>query len=577
MASSTNGGQGTSTGFDATYDVICVGSGVTGMVGALAAKSRGLEPLIVEKSEYFGGSSARSGGGVWAPNSPTLIKAGQRDDPAKTFEYMKTLAGDRVSDERIHAYLDTVPAMMEFVESQSSYLKDGFFWIPGYSDYHPDKGGNPLGRGIWPKPIDRKVLGDEMKYLHYGVKRMQLPLGAWITSVDLHDLLALRWKGIKQSKVLFKMGWRVVRARTTGERIGGSGQALVTRMRMAVKEHDIPLWRLTPMEGLITDDSGRVVGIEATKDGKPIRLGARHGVLIGAGGFDHNLPMREAHQPGITQDWSLGAATNTGDGILAGEALGAATDLMEDAWWMPTMHSPEGEWMNLVPERQYPAQFIVNGDGKRFVNESSPYVVFVQHVLAGQATGVSHIPSWYITDHYSWTHNFIAGHIPLTPMPKNWLESGNAKVADTMEELAAKIGVPPENLKATAARYNDLAAKGHDDDFKRGDSAYDNYYGDHSLDNPNLAPLGKGPYYAFALQPGDLGTKGGLMTDVDARVLRKDGSVIEGLYAAGNSSASVMGTKYAGPGASLGPAMVFGYLAGLAMATEAAAKSEKVG
>jgi succinate dehydrogenase/fumarate reductase flavoprotein subunit len=233
--------------------------------------------------------------------------------------------------------------------------------------------------------------------------------------------------------------------------------------------------------------------------------------------------------------------------------------------------------MNLVPERQYPGQFIVNGDGKRFVNESSPYVVFVQHVLAGHATGVSHIPSWYITDHHSWTHNFIAGHIPLTPMPKNWLESGNAKVADTIEELADKIGVPPENLQATADRYNELAAKGHDDDFKRGDSAYDNYYGDHSLKNPNLAPVAKGPFYAFALQPGDLGTKGGLMTDVDARVLRKDGSVIEGLYAAGNTSASVMGTKYAGPGASLGPAMVFGYLAGQAMAREGAGKAEKVG
>jgi 3-oxosteroid 1-dehydrogenase len=576
MTTSTNGAQATED-FDATYDVICVGSGVTGMLGALSAKAEGLSPLIIEKSEYFGGSSARSGGGVWAPGSPTLKKAGQEDDREQTFEYMKRLAGDRVSDERIHRYLDTVPQMMEFLEAQSPYLDDGFFWIPGYADYHPDKGGHPLGRGIWPKPIDRRVLGDEMKWLHYGVKRMQLPLGAWITSIDLHDLLALRWKGVKQSKVVFKMGWRVVRARTTGERIGGSGQALVTRIRMAIDEKGIPLWRKTPMEGLITDGSGRVVGVEATKDGKPFRIGARRGVLIGAGGMDHNLAMREEHQPGIDHDWSLGAITNTGDGIVAGEKLGADTDLMEDAWWMPTMHSPEGEWMNLVPERQYPRQFIVNGDGKRFVNESSPYVVFVQHVLAGHATGVSHIPSWYITDHHSWTHNFIAGHIPLTPMPKNWLESGNAKVADTIEELAEKIGVPPENLRATADRYDELAKKGHDDDFKRGDSAYDNYYGDHSLANPNLAPLGKGPYYAFALQPGDLGTKGGLMTDVDARVLRKDGSVIEGLYAAGNSSASVMGTKYAGPGASLGPAMVFGYLAGKAMAREGAGKAEKVG
>jgi succinate dehydrogenase/fumarate reductase flavoprotein subunit len=555
--------------FDQSFDVVVVGSGAAGLVGALTAKAKGLDTVIIEKSEYFGGSSARSGGGVWIPGAPTLTAAGQVDDPERTFAYLQALAGDRVTEDRIHRYLDSGPEMMAFIEGQSPYLKDGFFWITGYSDYHPEKGGDAEGRGIWPKPIDRRVLGEEMQYLHYGVKRMQLPYGAWITSVDLHDLLALRWKGVKQSRVLFKMAWRVARARTTGERIGSSGQALVTRLRMAVKEAGVPLWRLTPMDGLITDDDGRVIGVEAERDGKKLRLGASRGVLLATGGFDHNLEMRRQSQPGITEDWSLGAITNEGDGIVAGQALGAATDLMEEAWWMPTMHSPEGEWMNLVPERQYPGQFIVNGAGKRFINEASPYVVFGQAQLAGHASGVDHIPAWMIVDGHAWTHNFIAGHIPGTPMPRNWLESGDAKRAETLEELAEKIGIDPAALRATADRYNELARKGHDDDFGRGETAYDRYYGDHSLPNPNLAEVKKAPFYAFALRPGDLGTKGGLLTDVDARVVREDGSTIAGLFAAGNVSASVMGTSYAGPGATIGPAMVFAYLAALAMASAA--------
>jgi succinate dehydrogenase/fumarate reductase flavoprotein subunit len=362
------------------------------------------------------------------------------------------------------------------------------------------------------------------------------------------------------------MAWRMVRARVLGERIGGSGQALITRLRVAVREKGIPLWRETPMRSLITDDQGAVIGVVAERAGKPLRLRARHGVLLGAGGFDHNLEMRKRYQPGIDHDWSLGAATNEGDGIIEGERLGAGTDLMEDAWWMPTMPAPDGEFMNLVPERQYPGQFIVNADGKRFVNEASPYVVFVQAVLAGHQTGVSHIPAWMILDHDSWTHNFIAGHVPGTSMPKNWIENKVAFTAPTLDELARKIGVSPEGLRETAARYNGFVRAGHDEDFHRGESAYDNYYGDHSLPNPNLKEVKAPPFYAFALSPGDLGTKGGLLTDPDARVLREDGSIIEGLYAAGNTSASVMGTKYAGPGASLGPSMTFAFLAARHMA-----------
>jgi 3-oxosteroid 1-dehydrogenase len=235
--------------------------------------------------------------------------------------------------------------------------------------------------------------------------------------------------------------------------------------------------------------------------------------------------------------------------------------MMDDAWWMPTMKMPDGTLFGLVAERQYPGQFIVNSAGERFVNESSPYTDFVHTQIAGHQSGVSHIPAWMIVDDRAWKRNFIAGHVPGTRLPASWVKCGLARTAPTLEQLAEKIGVPGAALRATADRFNGFAGRARDEDFHRGESAYDRYYGDPAYANPNLAPVAQPPFYAFALTPGDLGTKGGLLTDDDARVLRGDGSVIPGLYATGNVSSAVMGNDYAGPGATIGPAMTFGYVA----------------
>jgi 3-oxosteroid 1-dehydrogenase len=548
--------------FDEEVDVLAVGSGAGGMVSALTANAAGLDTLIIEKSGLFGGSTAMSGGGAWLPNAPAFKRLGQVDDPEKIFDYLVAIAGDKVAHGRLRRYVDEAPRMAEFLESQSTYMRNGFFWTKGYSDYHPDKGGNPLGRGLWAVPIDRRQLGEDEQYLRTGTARIKgLPKGMWLTGIDLHSINRIRWGFHPEAyRTLLRLGWRTVRARVLGERMAPNGSGLATRLRLTVREAGIPLWLNTPMTSLITDDSGAVIGVEAERNGKPFRIRARHGVVVATGGFENNEQMRTQYQPTVGKGWSMANPESQGDGQRAGQALGAAVDLMDDAWWFPVILLPAGIF-GTVAERQYPGQFVVNSAGKRFVNEASPYTDFGRAQVAGHETGVSHIPAFMVIDDRAWNRSIICAQFPGKPMPAEWLESGLVKKADTIEELAEKIGVPPAALRETADRFNGFARAGKDEDFQRGESPYDNYYADPGQLNPNLMEVSKPPFYAFQVYPGDLGTKGGLLTDENARVLREDGSVIPGLYACGNASASVMGNDYAGPGATIGPAMVFGFVA----------------
>jgi 3-oxosteroid 1-dehydrogenase len=311
------------------------------------------------------------------------------------------------------------------------------------------------------------------------------------------------------------------------------------------------------MKELITDDRGAVIGVIAERDGKMVRIEARKGVLLATGGFDHNKEMRAKYLPeNGAPDISAGARENTGDGIIAGQRLGAAVDLMDDAWWMPSVFHPRGAVIPLVSERCIPASVIVNSAGQRFTNESGPYVNFVHDQLEG-----GHVPAWFIMDTKAKNRYPFAQVLPNVPFPQGFYDSGVIHKADTLPELAEAVGIPAGELVKTIERFNGFARSGTDEDFGRGYSAYDRYYGDPTMKNPNLDEIVKGPFYAIRCEAGDLGTKGGLVCDADSRVLREDGSVIDGLYATGNTSASVMGNEYAGAGATIGPSMVFGYIA----------------
>lgn len=549
-------------------DVLVIGSGGGGMTAALAADARGLDTLVVEKSAYFGGSTALSGGGIWVPGAPAQRREGYAPDPDDVVTYLRAITDGLVDEARLRQYVDAAPRMMEFLEQTSTWFE--FVWKPGYADYYPElPGGSELGSTINVPAIDLRTLGAEEQHLLAPLALA--PKGIWLGPKDLRLFYQVRqsWRG---KAVLVKLLWRMFRARVFGDRMAAIGQSLAARLRLAMLERAIPLWLDTPMTELSTDGSGAVTGAVVHRDGAAQRITARRGVILASGGFDHDMAWRKQYQPVLEQDWSFGNPLATGDGIRAGERVGAATELLDEAWWFPALCWPDGRLQFMLNERMMPSQFIVNGNGERFINEAAPYMDFAHAMIAGQQSGITHIPCWLITDQRSFHRYVVAGHLPIPKVPgapvptgrripQAWLDSGVVKAANSFEELAAAIGVPPDRLRQTANRFNELAAAGHDDDFNRGDSVYDNYYGDPTLPNPNLYPLGKPPYYAFQIILGDLGTSGGLRTDEHARVLRADDSVIEGLYAVGNTASPVMGRSYAGAGATIGPAMTFGYVA----------------
>jgi 3-oxosteroid 1-dehydrogenase len=557
-------------------DVLVVGSGGGGMTAAMVAKAAGLRTLLIEKSDRFGGSTALSGGGMWVPGARVQVEAGYRPDPEEVLKYLKTITAGLVSEARLRTYVETAPRMLEFVEQHTDAE---LTWKPGYSDYFPEvPGGSPQGSVINLEPVDLRTLGDDEEKLRRPAAVG--PRGMWLRPLELKDFYTIRqsWKG---KAILLRFIWRSLRARVTGERIVALGQALVAELWLGMRKLGVEVWLDSPLQSLITAGDGSVTGAVVRHDGQDVRVEARGGVILATGGFEHNAEMRGRYQPFIPEDWSFGSAANTGDGVRAGEEVGGALELMDDAWWFPAVAWPDGRLQWLLNERMIPSQFMVNGAGERFINESTPYQEFGQALIGGEAKGVTHIPCWLIIDARAWQRYVFAGHLPLPHIPfapvptgskmvKEWLKAGVVKQAGTWRDLATAIDVPPAALERTARRFNELAARGHDDDFGRGDSAYDRYYGDETLPNPNLAPLGDPPYYAFRVVLGDLGTKGGLQTDEDARVLREDGTTIPGLYATGNTSAVVMGRTYAGAGATIGPAMAFGLLAAESVAARLA-------
>ncbi|MGH3713167.1 MAG: 3-oxosteroid 1-dehydrogenase [Micromonosporaceae bacterium] len=549
---------------DVEYDLVVVGSGAAGMTAALTAAHHGLRPLLIEKAPAYGGSTARSGGGVWAPGNEVLARAGVREEPGQARRYLAHIVGDDSPAALQEAFLAHAPAMLSFVLAHSPVR---FAWVPRYSDYHPEApGGSARGRSIEPRPLDARRLGPHRAELQRPY--LKAPTGVVVTQADYRwlNLVARHPRGLLRS---IRVAARRALCLATRRELLTMGQALSGGLRVALADAGVPVWLDTPLVSLRVED-GRVTGVEAMRDGGRTTLRARYGVVLTSGGFEHNERMRKEHQrEPIGTEWTVGVPENTGDGIEAGIALGAAVDVMDDAWWGPSIPLPRGPYFCLA-ERNLPGCILVNADAQRYVNESAPYVDAV-HAMYGPGSGpAANLPSWLIADQRYRDRYLFAGRGPRQPFPRSWYDHGTVTRASTLRDLAGAIGVDPDALRDTVERFNGFARRGVDSDFRRGESAYDHYYGDpRHKPNPCLGVIDKPPFYAVKIVPGDLGTKGGLVTDPHARVLRNDGTVIDGLYAAGNAAAPVMGRTYAGPGATIGPAMTFGYLAALHIAAAA--------
>lgn len=546
-------------------DVIVAGSGAAGMTAALTAAKHGLKVVVIDSSAYFGGSTARSGGGIWIRNNPINQAEGVEDSLAEAEEYLAAVAGEFAPRELQRAFLVHGPAMVQFLLDHTP-LK--FRRMAGYSDYYPElPGGKPDGASIEPEIFDGNLLGSELSKLN--PPYIDPPAGVVIYAAD-YKWLCLAKVTFQGARVAARAVRRYLEACLRRRKPLTMGQALAAGLRAGLMAAGVPVWLDTPLLDLSIDEQGRVDGVRVRQDGIDTLLKAKLGVIVATGGFERNLAMRQEFQKQpIGVDWTLGAVDNTGAGIRAGRRAGADLALMDDAWWGPSVPLAPGQPYFCLSERSLPGSILVNARGLRFVNESAPYHDVVnamyQQELAADGSGV-----WLITDQNYRNRYLFRDILPGLALPQAWFDHKAVFKAASLSELAEQIKVPVESLEATVDTFNGYARTGEDLEFRRGDSAYDRYYADPGIKpNPSLGELRKAPFYAFRMVPGDLGTKGGLRTDGHARVLRADGSVIEGLYAAGNASASVMGRSYAGNGSTLGPAMTFGFIAAKAIAAAA--------
>jgi 3-oxosteroid 1-dehydrogenase len=484
------------------------------------------------------------------PDNPVMQRNKAGDSKAMALAYMNTViddAGPASSAGRKAAFLDGISDLVETLE------KYGVKWTRSkdYPDYFSHRIGGSRGRALEVKPFNVKALGSWFAHTRSD-ETMPLPLSL----DDFADLARgiSNWRGFIRA---LRVGTRLAGGVLTGRKLRGMGVALSSSLMAIVGARDIPVWLSSPLSKLIMEN-GVVVGAIIMHNGTEKHIQATKGVFLGTGGFARNREWRQKYHghPG----WSATAPGDDGSGIQAGIDAGAETAMLGLAWGTPVFPTLGDETRGtlLIWERSMPHSITIDLHGRRFANEALPYVEFIQEML-DHNRDVPSIPCWIISDHrHTKQYLNLASTVGIDKLKA----AGTIFEAPTLRELAGLIQVPADALMATVDRFNGLVRSGIDSDFGRGENEYENHYGDPSYPNPNLGEISVGPFRALKVMPGDIGTKGGLLTDENAQVINKAGAPIPGLYAAGNSTASVMGQTYPGPGSTIGPAMVFGFIAG---------------
>ncbi|NGY04873.1 FAD-binding protein [Solimonas terrae] len=550
-------------GPDHEVDVLVVGSGAGAMTAALRAAHAGASVLIVEKAAVYGGTSATSGGGLWIPGNHLMADCGIEDSDADAMQYMAQLVGEDAPAANVRAFVTQGKRMLRWLTEHSHVAYQAMSY---YADYYQHLPGAKTGaRSIDPLPYHAGVLGRDFHDMQ--APHIQTRVLGMIGYSNSEGAILLS-KSPGWFKLLCKLTigyfldlpWRL---RSRRSRRLTMGNALIGRLRRSLLDRRVSIWLRAPVKRLITDAAGAVVGVEIERDGARRTIRATRGVILGSGGFEHNQALRTRYLPQPTQThWSAASPGNTGDLLIEGQRLGAATRLLDEAWWGPTMHvRGEDRARMLFTERSMPGAIVVNKKGARFFNESVAYTTAVQAMYAA-----GNLPAYLIFD-ARYAREYPFG--PLLPggMHLNWLQLRHIRrelltTAPSLAALATRLGIDADGLAAGVARFNGFAVSGKDEDFQRGENPYDLLYGDARVQpNPCLAPLAEAPFHALEIHPGDIGTKGGLATNEHAQVLHVNGRPIAGLYAVGNVAASVTGRYYPGAGATLGPAMTFGFLA----------------
>jgi 3-oxosteroid 1-dehydrogenase len=539
----------------AATDLLVIGSGVTGAVAALAAHARGLRPLVVEKTDLVGGNSAMSGGLMWVPDNPLQQEDGVADSSALARTYLEAVLGETSrasSAQRRTAFLEQGPRMISFLREQGLELRR----CAGYSDYYPEApGGLGAGRSVRMATFDVNRLGPWRPLLRQRNLFPGVPIH--MEEVAAANVVTRTRKG---AATVGRVAGRALGGRLRGRRPDSLGASLMGALLLALVERGIPVHTDVALTELTRDADGVTGAVLADTDGTAATVRAR-AVLLASGGFSLNDVMRKQYgrAPASTA-WTLAGPGDTGDGILAGQAVGGAVELMDEAIWMGTSVRPDGTREMHLYDRGLPHSIVVDSTGSRFVNESVDYARFGQAIYR-RNDEVPAVPAWLVLDSRH-RNRYNLGDMLARVTPRSLIRQGYLRKADTLEELARACGIDATGLRATVARFNGMAARGVDLDFHRGESHYDRHLGDpRTTPNPALGPIDKAPFYAVPCFPGDVGTTGGLLTDEHSRLLDDDGRVIPGVYAAGTCAATLMGRAYPGPGASIAAGATFGYIA----------------